>query len=101
MELNYLNENRPLRDRSIQEHYAPGSTFKAITALAALEEKVIDEKTSYPCKGKLKLETEPSTAGKKSGHGDVDVIKALKESCDVFFYQIAKKMSIDTSGGIC
>ena len=91
-----LNENRPLRDRSIQEHYAPGSTFKAITALAALEEKVIDEKTSYPCKGKLKLGNRTFHCWKKSGHGDVDVIKALKESCDVFFYQIAKKMSIDT-----
>ena len=90
------NENRPLRDRSIQEHYAPGSTFKVITALAALEEKVIDEKTVYPCKGKLKLGNRAFHCWKKSGHGDVDVVKALKESCDVFFYQIAKKISIDT-----
>ncbi len=89
------NENRPLRDRSIQEHYAPGSTFKAITAIAALEEKIIDEKTTYDCAGKLKLGRRTFHCWKKSGHGKTDVVKALKESCDVFFYQIAKKLSID------
>jgi penicillin-binding protein 2 len=89
------NENRPLRDRSIQEHYAPGSTFKTITAIAALEEKIINKDTTFDCAGKLRLGRRNFHCWKKSGHGKTDVVKALKESCDVFFYQIAKKLSID------
>ncbi len=89
------NPKKPLRDRSIQEHYAPGSTFKTITAIAALEEKIINKKTKHNCKGKIKLGRRTFHCWKKSGHGDVDVVKALKESCDVFFYQVAKDLSID------
>ena len=89
------NEHNPMRDRSIQEHYAPGSTFKTISALAALEEKVIDHNTEFECNGALKVGRRTFHCWKKSGHGKVDVVGALRESCDVFFYQIAKKMDVD------
>ena len=89
------NENHPMRDRTVQEHYAPGSTFKTISALAALEEEVIDSHTKFDCKGSLKVGRRTFHCWKKSGHGKVDVVGALRESCDVFFYQIAKKMDVD------
>ncbi len=89
------NEHNPMRDRSIQEHYAPGSTFKTISALAALEEKIIDHDTEFECNGALKVGRRTFHCWKKSGHGKVNVVGALRESCDVFFYQIAKKMDVD------
>ena len=89
------NENNPMRDRSIQEHYAPGSTFKTISAIAALEEKVIDPTTEFECSGSLRVGRRTFHCWKKSGHGKVNVVGALRESCDVFFYQIAKKMDVD------
>ena len=61
------NENNPMRDRSIQEHYAPGSTFKTISALAALEEKVIDHDTEFDCRDLLRLGGVPFIAGKNQG----------------------------------
>lgn len=89
------DENNPMRDRSVQEHYAPGSTFKTISAIAALEEKVIDPKTEFFCDGSLKVGKRTFHCWKKNGHGNVNVVDALRESCDVFFYQIAKKMDVD------
>ena len=89
------NENNPMRDRSIQEHYAPGSTFKTISALAALEENIITPETEFECGGSLKVGRRTFHCWKKSGHGSVNVVGALRESCDVFFYQIAKKMDVD------
>lgn len=89
------DENNPLRDRSIQEHYSPGSTFKTITALAALEEGVINENTEYNCPGYFQFGRRKFHCWKKGGHGKVDVVKAIRESCDVFFYKVATTMDID------
>ena len=90
------DENNPLRNRNIQEHYSPGSTFKSITALAALEEGIIDEKTEVHCPGYLVFGRRRFHCWKKRGHGKVNILKAIRESCDVFFYKIAVKMDIDT-----
>ncbi len=89
------DENNPLRDRSIQEHFSPGSTFKTLVAIAALEEKIIDEKTEVVCNGKFRLGARTFHCWKKHGHGSVNVYKSLKESCDVFYYKIATKLDID------
>jgi penicillin-binding protein 2 len=89
------NEHNPLRDRSIQEHYPPGSTFKTFTAIAALEEGIVDEKTEVNCNGKFRLGRRTFHCWKKYGHGKVDIYRALKESCDVYFYKIATKLDID------
>lgn len=90
------DENHPLRDKTIQDHYPPGSTFKAITAIAGLEEGVIDEKTTFGCSGSLKVGNRVIHCHKKGGHGNVDVVKALEQSCDVFFYKLVQKLkSID------
>ena len=61
------NENNPMRDRSIQEHYAPGSTFKTISALAALEENIITPETEFECGGSLKVGRRTFHCWKKSG----------------------------------
>jgi penicillin-binding protein 2 len=91
-----INDPRkPLINHTIQEHYPPGSTYKPIMALAALEEGVIDDRTEVTCTGSFKFGRRPFHCWKKWGHGKVDVYKAIRESCDVFFYKIATKMDID------
>ncbi len=90
------NENKPLRDKTIMDHYSPGSVFKTITAIAGLQEKVIDENTRFRCSGSLRLGNRQYHCWKKEGHGDVDVTDALTKSCDVFFYRVAQKLkSVD------
>jgi len=89
------DERNPLRDRLIQEHYPPGSTFKTITSIAALEEGIVDENTEVVCTGVFKLGKRPIHCWKKNGHGTVDIYRAIRESCDVFYYKIATKIDID------
>lgn len=90
------NENKPLRDKTIMDHYSPGSVFKTITAIAGLQEGVIDEHTKFHCTGSLRLGNRLYHCWKKEGHGDVDVTNALTKSCDVFFYRVAQKLkSVD------
>lgn len=89
------DERNPMRDRNIQEHYPPGSTFKTITAIAALEEGIVDESTEVVCNGVFKLGRRPIHCWSKHGHGSVNIYKAIRESCDVYFYKIATKIDID------
>lgn len=90
------NENHPLRDKTIQDHYAPGSVFKVVTAIAGLEEKVIDEHTTFHCPGKLKIGNRVFHCHVKHGHGDIQLIRAIAQSCDVYFYRLAQKLkSVD------
>jgi len=85
---------KPLLNRSIQSQYPPGSTFKIITALAALEEGIVDEDTSYYCSGSIYF-GRTFRCWKGDGHGDVNLHRAIVESCDVYFYEIAKQFQID------
>lgn len=89
------NEFHPLRDKTIQDHYNPGSTFKAVTAIAALEEKAIDENTTFTCTGSFRLGNRTYHCWQKHGHGVVSLHKALRESCDVYFYRVAQKVGVD------
>jgi penicillin-binding protein 2 len=90
------NENHPLRDKTIQDHYPPGSTFKVVTAIAGLEEGVIDSRTTFHCSGALRVGNRVYHCWKKGGHGNVNVVTAITESCDVFFYHVAMKLrSVD------
>ena len=89
------NPLRPLEDKVIQGAYPPASTFKIITAMAGLEEGVIDEKTTFYCPGHYKYGNRVYRCWKRGGHGNVNVVKALAESCDVFFYQVGQKLGID------
>ena len=89
------NPFRPMSNRAIQGEYPPGSTYKIITAFAGLEEGVIDEKTILNCPGYYRFGNRVYRDWKKGGHGKVDIIKAVEESCDVFFYQVGQRLGVD------
>ncbi|MGB0452614.1 MAG: penicillin-binding protein 2 [Bacteriovoracaceae bacterium] len=89
------NENNPLRDRSIQEHYSPGSTFKTISAIAALEENIVTPNQIIQCGPTFRLGRRVYHDWKRSGHGPTDVYKSLKQSVDVYYYKIATQLDID------
>lgn len=89
------NKDHPLRDRNIQEHFSPGSTFKPFTAIAAFEEGEIDEKTEVFCSGSFKVGRKAYHCWKKGGHGAVNLVRAMRESCNVYFQRAAFRMDID------
>ena len=88
------NPGKPLLNRAIQSRYPPGSTFKIITAIAALEEGLVSMHTKYECTGSIYFGRE-FRCWKKGGHGRLALHDALVESCDVYFYEIGKKIDID------
>jgi len=88
------DRRKPLLNRAIQSQYAPGSTFKIITAIAALEEGIVNENTKFYCSGSIMFGRR-FKCWKKAGHGSVDLHKAIVESCDVYFYEVGKKLDID------
>ena len=89
------NNLSPLTFRSIQGLYAPGSTFKMIVAIAGLYHGVINSNTAHFCDGKISLGDRLYHCWKNNGHGSMNVENAIKESCDVFFYEISKSIGID------
>ena len=89
------NPFKPMSNRAIQGEYPPGSTYKIVTALAGLEEGVINEQTTFNCPGYYRCGTRIYRCWKKGGHGRVNIIKALEESCDVFFYQVGERLGVD------
>ncbi|MEK9745791.1 MAG: penicillin-binding protein 2 [Candidatus Puniceispirillum sp.] len=84
----------PLLNRAISGLYAPGSTFKMVVGLAALEAGVISQKTRFSCPGHMELGNAKFHCWRKDGHGAVNLVSALEQSCDVFFYEIALKTGI-------
>jgi len=84
----------PLLNRALSGQYAPGSTFKMVVGLAALEAGVISSRTKFFCGGSMTLGTAKFHCWRQGGHGSVDIIGALEQSCDVFFYEIALKTGI-------
>ena len=89
------NPARPLQNRATQGQYPPGSVFKIITALAALEEKVITADTVFSCSGAFSFGNRDYHCWKKEGHGRVDLRRAIVESCDVYFYQVGLRLGVD------
>ncbi len=89
------NEEKPMIDRSIQEHFPPGSTFKPFTAITALEKGLIESDSKIRCHGSFKLGRKTYYSWKRYGKEKVDITDALKHSCNVFFYDIASRMDID------
>jgi penicillin-binding protein 2 len=90
------HEHRPLTDRAVQGQYPPGSVFKIVAAAAALEESVVTPFTRIYCPGELKLGKRRFRCWKRAGHGSVTLQEAIAQSCDVFFYQIAQRLGVDT-----
>jgi len=89
------NEFRPLADKTVSGAYPPGSVFKMMVALAALKEGVIDPKEKIYCPGHYDLGGRRFYCWKRGGHGQVDLNYSLKQSCDVFYYETAKRVGIE------
>ena len=89
------DKTHPLENRAIQGQYPPGSIFKPITALAALEDHVIDLNKVLLCTGIFWYKTWPYRCVKTSGHGWVNMERALIESCDIFFNQVGLLVKVD------
>ncbi|HEY7725457.1 MAG TPA: penicillin-binding protein 2, partial [Anaeromyxobacteraceae bacterium] len=81
--------------RAIQQHYFPGSTFKVVTAIAALEEGVFRRGGTVHCPGWFSLGRHRWRCDREAGHGAVDLESALGASCDVFFYTLGDRLGAD------
>ena len=85
----------PLSNKSIAGQYSPGSTFKMIVALAALESGEVSPGQSFHCPGFLKLGNRQFRCWRRGGHGHVAMERGLMMSCDVYFYELSKRVGID------
>ena len=86
------NTKRPLSNKSVSDAYPPGSLFKMIVAIAALEQKVISEDEEIHCSGIYETSSSKHHCWLRSGHGNINLEKGLKRSCDVYFYEVASAL---------
>ena len=95
---NKLNDDplRPLTNRLLQGRYSPGSTFKILMATAALAEGIITPEKTFYCPGHGTFYGRSFACDKKEGHGTIDLRHAIEKSCNVYFYNVANLMKIDT-----
>ena len=89
------NPARPMINRATQGIYAPGSTFKLLIALTALEKGVITPQTVIYCAGKKNFYGREFRCDKPTGHGALNLVQAIAQSCDVYFYTVASMLDID------
>lgn len=89
------NKLRPLASKAVQGTYPPGSTFKMMTAMAALEDGLIGPDDTVRCNGHLEVADRKFHCWKRTGHGSVDLKNSLKRSCDVYYYDLALKVGIE------
>ena len=89
------NSNKPLINKSISGLYPPGSTIKNLVSISALENDIFNPKTVINCTGHIELYGEKYHCWKKKGHGFVNMREGIKQSCDVYFYEVSKKLGID------
>ncbi|MBD1155419.1 penicillin-binding protein 2 [Pelagibacterales bacterium SAG-MED18] len=89
------NPMKPLVNKTLQGNYSPGSTIKPIVALSALENGIINTNFTVKCTGKTDMYGQTYHCWKKKGHGFVSLRNAMKQSCDTYFYEIARKLGVD------
>ena len=89
------NQATPLNNKAVAGQYPPGSTFKPVVALAALESGLISRNHTVFCPGHMDLGDHRFHCWKKGGHGTMDVVGALRHSCDVWFYDVSRRIGID------
>jgi len=89
------NPLKPLVNKTLTGLYSPGSTIKPIVALSALENNIINKNFKVNCKGKIEMYGQTYHCWKKKGHGVVNLKEAMKQSCDTYFYEIARKLGVD------
>tara|TARA_B100000886_G_scaffold6458_1_gene4098 strand:+ start:7 stop:1794 length:1788 start_codon:yes stop_codon:yes gene_type:complete len=86
---------KPLVNKTLQGKYSPGSTIKPIVALSALENGIINTNFTVKCTGKTEMYDQTYHCWKKKGHGFVNLRNAMKQSCDTYFYEIARRLGVD------
>ena len=86
---------KPLVNKTLQGRYSPGSTIKPIVALSALENGIINTNFTVGCTGKTEMYGQTYHCWKKKGHGFVSLRNAMKQSCDTYFYEIARRLGVD------
>ncbi|WP_292285248.1 penicillin-binding protein 2 [Marivita sp.] len=89
------NDHRPLASKTVQDAYPPGSTFKMVTALAAMDAGVVAPDETVWCPGHMEVGGRRFHCWKRAGHGHMDLEESLRESCDVYFYDLALKVGIE------
>ncbi len=89
------DKKNPMLNRALQSQYPPGSTFKIVTAIAALEEGIISPETKVDCRGGIDYGRWHFGCWRKQGHGVVSLHRAIVESCDTYFYEAGKRLGID------
>ena len=89
------NPLKPLINKTLSGLYSPGSTIKPIVALSALENNIINPNFKVRCTGKTELYGQTFHCWKKKGHGLVNLKNAMKQSCDTYFYEIARLLGVD------
>ena len=89
------NDHRPLASKAVQDAFPPGSTFKMLSALAGLHEGVVYPEGTEYCPGYLEISGRKFGCWKRAGHGRMDMVSSLSESCDVFYYELAQKVGIE------
>jgi penicillin-binding protein 2 len=85
----------PLENRAIRGLYAPGSIFKLVLALGALESKIVNEWNTFYCSGTIRLYGHPRACWFRGGHGSMNLSDGIKNSCNIYFYQVGKMLGID------
>ena len=86
---------KPLINKTVSGQYSPGSTFKMIVALAGLEDGIITAEETKACYYRYPIGNRVAHCWKKDGHGEINVIQALAQSCDIYFYRLARELGID------
>ncbi len=96
-EWNKINKDplKPLINKSVSGLYSPGSTIKPLVALSALENHVITPQFVHKCEGKMELYGQKFHCWKKKGHGYMRLRNAIKQSCDIYFYEVARRLGVD------
>jgi len=89
------HRDKPLINKAISALYPPGSTIKTIVALSALENDTVNPSKKIRCKGMMELYGQKFHCWKKKGHGFMNMRDAIKQSCDIYFYETAKKLGVD------
>jgi len=89
------NPLKPLVNKTLSGLYSPGSTIKPIVALSALENNIVNKDFKVNCTGKIEMYGQTYHCWKKKGHGVVSLKEAMKQSCDTYFYEIARKLGVD------
>ncbi|MEQ9446527.1 MAG: penicillin-binding protein 2 [Rhodospirillaceae bacterium] len=85
----------PMTNKAISGQYSPGSTFKMVVALAALEQGAITPDQTVYCRGHTNLGSRRFHCWEKRGHGNMDMVQAIAQSCDVYFYEVARRIGVD------